>query len=744
MAAATVIVGGVRQQGTLLVGGILAVAILGALVTLGFVPYVLDQRDEIVHTYESAVYEALATDQLVLASEQSATLVHSYLIAPAPDTLEELGRRRAALDQRLAAMRARTTTAEELALLEEAGHRLLAMRAAGDQLITARSAGEPLDSVRRRFDAELQPARRSLDATLHEYAALKDAQIMRAQELGEVMTASTTRKLAAAVLLALLALLTFAGLLARTSARRRDSELTLRTSEAKLAAMVNTAADAIITVDREQRITMFNDGATKIFGYARDEILGKPLEVLIPERLRGRHGAHVRAFGGGPSASRRMGERTGIAGLRKSGEEFPADAAISRVAVDDELVLTVVLRDITAQQRREDEQRLLAAAGSSLAAALDEEAVVAAALVQVCEYGDACLLVLVDDGVVRKVCALASDTRLGEALEAHERRSTRFTKAVLDENGSRTFSSSELGAELSQLGITAAAAEPLYGSGGRLLGVLVCAGVGRPLRLADAYTRSELARLVGLSLANAQLHRGEREAIALREHVLSVVAHDLRNPLNAMRLNADIVRRRLERQGGQDLSPVHAIFDSADRMNRLIEDLLDVARLQGGTLRITREAVDPAALVREAFTLFEPLAAGRLLEVVVAEGLPPVSADRQRVLQIMGNLVGNALKFTPEGGRVVLSAERDGSYVRFAITDDGPGLAPADIPKLFERFWQGRRGDKRGAGLGLSIAKTLVESHGGRISVHSEPERGATFAFTLPLSPAGAGGDNQS
>jgi signal transduction histidine kinase len=170
-------------------------------------------------------------------------------------------------------------------------------------------------------------------------------------------------------------------------------------------------------------------------------------------------------------------------------------------------------------------------------------------------------------------------------------------------------------------------------------------------------------------------------------------------------------------------------------MHRLIEDLLDITRLDGNGLPMTREQVDVAAIVADACDMLRGLAEekGVSLHRSLTEGLPPIFADRERMLQVLSNVLGNAIKFTPASGEVVVSAALEHRSVKFAIRDNGPGIAPDDLARVWKPFWQGSRSGQRGAGLGLAIAKRIVQAHGGRIAVESELGRGSTFTFTVPL-----------
>jgi signal transduction histidine kinase len=173
-------------------------------------------------------------------------------------------------------------------------------------------------------------------------------------------------------------------------------------------------------------------------------------------------------------------------------------------------------------------------------------------------------------------------------------------------------------------------------------------------------------------------------------------------------------------------------------MNRLIQDLLDVAKIEAGRLGVDPRPVEVPPLVAEAFDMLRPIASEKSirLDVAVADDLPTIAADAGRVLQVLSNLVGNAIKFTPAEGRVTIRAERVAGTVGFCVADTGPGIPPEQLPHIFGRFWQADRSDRRGIGLGLAIAKGIVEAHGGRISVESRVGEGTSFYFTLASDAA--------
>lgn len=264
---------------------------------------------------------------------------------------------------------------------------------------------------------------------------------------------------------------------------------------------------------------------------------------------------------------------------------------------------------------------------------------------------------------------------------------------------------------------------------------LVMSESGRRYTADDLALAQELARRAALAVENARLFRQAQQATRARDHVLAVVAHDLRNPLGTVLMASELLLEAgLE---ASDHGHVEIIRRSADRMNRLAQDLLEVTRIENGQLavKLLPEPVEP--LIEEAVAMLRPLATGRsiLLESEIAAELPLVHLDSARILQVISNLVGNAIKFTPAHGRICIRCEHVGSEVRFGITDTGAGIPADQLPHIFGRFWQASATDERGIGLGLSIAEGIVEAHGGKIWVESEQDVGSTFSFTLPVAP---------
>lgn len=235
------------------------------------------------------------------------------------------------------------------------------------------------------------------------------------------------------------------------------------------------------------------------------------------------------------------------------------------------------------------------------------------------------------------------------------------------------------------------------------------------------------------SLAKAR--DAAEEASRARAEMLAVVAHDLRNPLNLVMVTTELLAETKPSEERRD-QLLDVMQRAAGRMNRLIEDLLEVVRQESGQLKLDVQQVSASSLTAQTAEMFQTTAMERGISLRVEECPPElaVRADGERIIQVMSNLVGNALKFVPRGGSVTLKCEPASGEVLFSVVDSGPGIGQEDIGRLFEKFWQRRRSDRRGVGLGLSIARGIVEVHGGRIWAESQLGVGSTFHFTLPAA----------
>ena len=224
------------------------------------------------------------------------------------------------------------------------------------------------------------------------------------------------------------------------------------------------------------------------------------------------------------------------------------------------------------------------------------------------------------------------------------------------------------------------------------------------------------------------------QAIRARDDLLAVVAHDLRNPLNVITVSGNSLLRR--QPDPSMLRPIERILRATQRADRLIRDLLDVNAIEGGRFAVERRSLDLADVVLAALESQQSVAADAsvVLTSDISPDLPTLEADEERLLEVLENLITNAVKFSEAGGVVTVGADSSGGKARVWVKDQGHGIKPDHLPRLFDRFWQARRNDRRGAGLGLNICKAIVDAHGGRIWAESTLGVGTTMQFTLPIT----------
>jgi signal transduction histidine kinase len=249
----------------------------------------------------------------------------------------------------------------------------------------------------------------------------------------------------------------------------------------------------------------------------------------------------------------------------------------------------------------------------------------------------------------------------------------------------------------------------------------------------------ELAWRAAFAIENARLYTGAQLATRARDEVLGVVSHDLRNPLSAIAMCTNTLLANVPGDNASQRELLTTVYQSTQWMNRLIQDLLDVSNIEAGRLSVERRPEHVEPILERAVSMFERQAREKsvALRVAIHDSVPAVFVDAERIVQVLTNLVGNAMKFTDAGGSITLEAAQQGSEVAITVSDTGAGIPAEHLPHVFERYWQARRtARKRGSGLGLAIARGIVEAHGGRIEAWSTLGKGSTFRFTVPVVSA--------
>ncbi|MFM2062895.1 MAG: hypothetical protein RLZZ507_2565 [Cyanobacteriota bacterium] len=358
---------------------------------------------------------------------------------------------------------------------------------------------------------------------------------------------------------------------------RRRTQEALRISQTRFEGILSIADDAIISIDGSQIITLFNQGAEKIFGYSAQEVLGEKLDLLLPMRFAEQHRHHVSDFGKTSSPARRMGERREIYGRRKDGTEFPSEASISKLDVGEECVYTVILRDIT--ERKQVEK--------------------------------------------------------------------------------------------------------------------------------------------------------------MKDEFVSVVSHELRTPLTSIHGSLGMLASGLlPTNSEQGKRLLQIATDSTERLVRLINDILDIERIESGQVKMERENCNLEDLIKSAVNIMQPLSNKAGVNLSISNLSVQLWADPDRIIQTLTNLLSNAIKFSASGSTVSLMTELKENEVLVIVKDTGRGIPADKLDSIFERFQQVDSSDSRnheGTGLGLAISKSIVQQHGGEIWVESELNTGSNFYFTLPI-----------
>jgi signal transduction histidine kinase/PAS domain-containing protein len=427
----------------------------------------------------------------------------------------------------------------------------------------------------------------------------------------------------------------------------------------------------------------------------------------------------------------------------------------------------IAFYDITAQKETEkqrdrlmEEMRFLSEVGEVLALSLDyDKTLTRLTRLLVPRLADWCSVDVVnDDGTIGDFVAVAhGDPAKVELVRALRRRyptppdaaygmarvlrtgEPEWIPEITDEMNRASARDPEQLEMVLALGLRSYVAVPLNARG-RTFGVisLAMAESGRRLGARDLALTQEIARRAAYAIDNARLYRLAREASAVRDNLLAIVSHDLKNLLGTIMLSGAAISRSLSdpEKLPKAQRAAEVIHRTGARMDRLIHDLVDVAQIQMGRLAMVKHMHDPAAIVAEAAEAFGSQAQekGVTLEHACERDLPQVSCDRERVLQVLSNLLSNAIKVTPAGGAIATRCERRGTDVLFVVSDTGPGIADEELPHVFERYFRGQRTEYKGMGLGLAIVKGIVDAHGGWVKADSRLGEGATFSFGLPAA----------
>lgn len=537
--------------------------------------------------------------------------------------------------------------------------------------------------------------------------------------------------------------------------------------------LFQAALDGLVITDHQLRVLSVNPAALGIFQSTCDELVGRSFNDLVDPSSR-------RLLAGLEDVHVSGGFRDEGLLHRPHGNEFPAEvSAVAFGPAVPERNVAIFIRDIEERVRAEAhraellrleqlgrlaaesaERRAgyLARVSGELAHSLDpEDTVRRIADLSVQGFATYCMVYVVgEDGRLQRATvsgAEGSRTDIVELLRVQPVpvdsdsviNTTLQTGQALLLSGPEirladAFAMSEEHRDLlEQMDLRSALLVPLRARG-KVQGAIGFFNAGldsREFSKEDLRVAEALAQTAAFAIDNARLHARAKQATLQREEVLAIVAHDVRSPLSAISIGAEMLLNfELDRK--MQHHHLEVMQRATATISRQIHDLLDAARIDNSSFSIEPHFQPVYPIVADTYSLFAARASARSIDFdfMVEPDLPHVRLDRYRVEQVLTNLIENALKVVSQGAGIRIDAKRakaDG-HIMFVVRDTGPGIAPLDLEHVFDRFWQGRGGQRSGAGLGLAICKGIVEAHGGRIWVESELGVGTAFFFTLPVS----------
>jgi signal transduction histidine kinase len=471
---------------------------------------------------------------------------------------------------------------------------------------------------------------------------------------------------------------------------------------------------------------------------------GEPRETPELERVDPRRGARVFSLSIWPALDEGRGPshlvieaRDGTAQAReiRRGLELAAETR----QVNERLVVAGVRMQELADEAEAARERLivLAEVGGLLAASLDLATMLpAAARLLVPRLVDVCAVeILAGPG---HDATTVIEPAAPSPQSARARPSARAGAADPDAPLDRARRDDARSSEIRGLGFVSSLSIPLR-SPARELAVLTVLRRSEELDPADVTTLVSVADRLAMAIERVDHYQKAVSAAQAREELLATVAHDLRNPLHTILFSLDLVSRLVAGRSAHEARHLERIRRTAEYMQHLLADLVDSAKIDAHRFVVVREPCAVAPLVRDVVEMMLPLAASKSIQLEVAIDTSASTAvapmDRDRMTQVLSNLLGNAVKFTPERGSVVIAASLGEAEVLFAVRDTGPGISADDLPRLFDRFWQACQTAQLGSGLGLFIARGIVCAHGGSIWAESEVGCGSTLYVSLPTAP---------
>ena len=495
---------------------------------------------------------------------------------------------------------------------------------------------------------------------------------------------------------------------------RHKAEAALHISRSRFAGILEIASDAIIAIDRDRQITLFNQGAEQIFGYLAAEAIGKSLDLLLPQGFidfdRDYPSRQVTPAGAGTSnRPQPLETRKQVIGTRQDGSQFPAEASISYLELGLEQVYTIILRDVTHRQQIENDlrdalQRVNFHFDNSPFAAIE---------------WDREFRVSRWSATAEKVFGWSSAQVVGKRPDEWQ--------FVIPEDAERI--ANVMNRLISGLEASNVTINRNYCQDGTIIN---CEWYNSIL-LDDA---GRMESVFSLVLDVTHRHQIER----MKDEFIAIVSHELRTPLTSIYGSLKMLDSGLlNQQPAKEKRLLTIAVESTDRLMRLVNDILDIERIESGTVQMVKSVWNVSELMTKAVEEIEPLADKAGIRLSVSDTGGQVWVDGDRMIQTFTNLLGNAIKFSARNTTIWFTARKQAGQMLFQVRDCGRGIPADKLSIIFERFQQVDASDARsgeGTGLGLAICRSIIQQHGGQIWVESVLGEGTTFSCILPRSPA--------
>ena len=505
----------------------------------------------------------------------------------------------------------------------------------------------------------------------------------------------------------------------------RQAEAAARDSEARLRAVLDTTVDGIISMTGAGEVLSFNRAAESIFGYGASEVIGQNVSMLMPEPDRSQHDSYLEHYARTREAGV-IGIGREVSGLRKDGSVFPMELEVGAADVSGDPMYTGIVRDITqrveGQQAREMAERKYqdvfesAIVGIYQASPSGRYLSCNPMMARILGYDS-------PEETVESVRDIAGQVYVDPRVR------DRYVR-LLEQFGEIEGFEAEVRRRDGDLVWTSQNVHAVYEGDGDIVRY---EGVVQDITARKAMEREVEDGRKRLEEANLEL----REANQTKDAFLSTISHELRTPLTSVKGFAEILQAYGDIDEASRNEFIGIIVNESNRLIRLINDLLDLSKIEAGKMDWEDELVSVRGVIDNSVAPTRSLALVKQQKVVieVESDISDVMADPDKLIQVMTNLLSNAFKFSPDGSTIWIAAKGREPEVVISVEDEGTGIAPGDVPLVFDRFSQvgdTLTGKPKGTGLGLSICKEIVEHYGGRIWVESEYEAGSRFSFALP------------